>query len=78
MQQYHYEGPNKVFKVHIYNAEVRAKLKQNDAHDFFSDQWAEGQFILVQAAGRDELKEIIVNRYPPKDGFVIESTIEVN
>jgi len=78
MGMYHFATADKVFKVHVYNTEVRAKIKQNDDHDLYSDQWADGQFLFVQAIDREELKQIIVNRYPPKDGFVLESAIEVN
>lgn len=78
MEHYHFEGPNRIFKVHVYNTDVRAKIKENHEHEFFSEQWADGQFILIQASDRDEMKQIISSRYPPNDGFVIESAIEIN
>lgn len=68
-------GDRKVFEVSIYNKEVRSLVKENQSHAFFDDQWADVQVHDVLAADEAEALDMIHERYPPDDGFVIEEIV---
>jgi len=63
---------HKVFEVAIYNKEVRALVKLNQSHSFFDDQWAKVQVRDVVARDEGEARTLIAQRFPPRDGFVIQ------
>jgi len=62
-----------LFEVSIYNKEVRAMVKENRSHYFFDDQWADSQVRDIVAHNEKEARTLIAERFPPDDGFVIES-----
>jgi len=62
----------RVFEVSIYNREVRSLVKENQHHEFFDDYWADAQVRDICADSEDEARALMVKRYPPDDGFVIE------
>lgn len=62
----------KVFEVRIYNKDVRAMVKENRSHCFFDDQWADPQIRDICANDEVEARELIRERFPVADGFVIE------
>ena len=63
----------RVFEVSIYNREVRAMVKENRHHDHFDDHWADAQVRDIVAKTEDEARNLIARRYPPDEGFVIET-----
>ena len=70
MIQQPYDG-NTVYEVVLYNRKVRALVKENRSHTFFADTWADEQTQDVAARDEDEARELIQQRFPPADGFVI-------
>ncbi len=63
---------HQLFEVAIYNKEVRALVKENQSHCFFDDQWADTQLRDVIAKDEAEARELIAQRFPPDDGFVVQ------
>lgn len=62
-----------VFVISVYNKRVRALVKQNQSHDFFDDHWADAHTQNVVASSEAKALEIASRRYPPEDGFVIQT-----
>ena len=61
-----------VFEVAIYNREVRAAVKANESHSVYGDHWADVQLHDVAAHDEAEARQLIAERYPPDEGFVVE------
>ena len=64
-----------LFKVCVYNAEVRKLVKCNEHHCLYDDTWAEEHCQQVCAQTCDEARELASLRYPPGEGFVITDVI---
>ena len=64
-----------IYLVSIYNKVVRGLVKENKSHSFFDDQWADTHTQDVTAENEVEARTKMANRYPPEEGFVIESVI---
>ena len=62
-----------VYLVTVYNKVVRAMVKDNRSHSFYSDLWADAHTQDVSAANEEEARDKMAQRFPEKDGFVIES-----
>ena len=69
---------DKVFEVAIYNKDVRSLVKDNQSHTFFDDNWADAQVHDVVARDEDTAREMIAERFPPDDGFVIQWMDQTN
>tara|TARA_B100000405_G_scaffold207673_1_gene146167 strand:- start:141 stop:374 length:234 start_codon:yes stop_codon:yes gene_type:complete len=63
---------DKVYEVAIYNKDVRSLVKDNQSHILFDDNWADAQVHDVVAKNESQAREMIAERYPPGDGFVIQ------
>ena len=61
----------RMFKVCVYNAEVRELVKSNRSHGLFDDDWAEVHCQQVCASDEGEARQMAEKRYPAKDGFVV-------
>lgn len=59
------------YAVHIYNRDVRQRVKENQPHHILSERWAEEQTHEVVAADEREARALAAQRFPAKDGFVI-------
>ncbi|MDA0305390.1 MAG: hypothetical protein O3B76_03785 [Proteobacteria bacterium] len=64
-----------IFEVTIYNKEVRSLVKENQSHLFYDDQWADVRVHDVLAEDEDQARALIAERFPPDDGFVIDTII---
>ncbi len=60
------------YEVVVYNRDVRALVKDNQSHDVFGDHWADTQIHDVMAESEDQALLLILHRYPPEQGFVIQ------
>lgn len=65
----------RVFEVAVYNREVRAALKENRSHVLYGDHWADVQLHDVTAHDEKEARELIEDRFPSEDGFVVEEMV---
>ena len=72
-----YKGTN-IYRISIYNREVRSALKSNVDHYLYSDRWALAQGQDVSAISKDDALKQIEKRYPKMLGFVVESLKQVN
>lgn len=61
------------FDVGIFNQEVRDYIAQDKAHKEFSNNWAEVNYIPVEAKSDAEARAQMEKRYPKAKGFVIAS-----
>ena len=68
---------SQVFLVKFYNKAVRALVKENRSHSFFEDHWADVHTQDVVASTEAEARSKIAKRFPPEDGFVIETVLTV-
>lgn len=64
---------HKVFEVAVYNQEVRTLVKENQSHSYFDDHWADAHLQDILAKDETEARQLIENRFPAGDGFVVES-----
>lgn len=62
----------RVFHVQLYNSQVRSLLTKKQRHSFFDRHWAEPQLRDVVARDESEAWSLIVERFPPEEGFVVE------
>lgn len=62
-----------MYLVTFYNRDVRALVKDNQSHTIFEDHWADIHTQDVCAADEKEARDKIASRFPPEDGFVIET-----
>lgn len=63
---------NRIYEVAIFNQVVRQLVRENQKHSYFDDRWARPQTRNVVARDEDEARELIAERFPPKEGFVIQ------
>ncbi|NQU61967.1 MAG: hypothetical protein HQ512_12620 [Rhodospirillales bacterium] len=61
------------FEVSVYNKDVRSLVKENQSHLFFDDHWADIHVHDVVARDESHARQLMAERYPPDDGFVIEA-----
>ncbi len=63
----------KIYQVQLYNEQVRMMARLRQRHCFFDRSWATPQMRDVVARNEAEAWSLITERFPPEDGFVIES-----
>lgn len=63
---------NKVYEVALYNHDVRHLVRLNQKHSYFDDRWASPQVRNVVARNEWEARQLISERFPPEEGFVIQ------
>ena len=61
-----------VYEISLYNRVVRSLVKENQSHEFYSDNWADSQKHDVVARDETEALRMISERFDTDDGFVIE------
>lgn len=66
----------RAFEVCVFNKDVRACLKDNQDHPFFSERWSDLQHTIILARDEIELADKMRELFPAADGFVIENIIE--
>jgi hypothetical protein len=66
----------RVFEVKLYNKHVRALLKENKSHDFYSDYWGDVRNQAILASDELAALNIIDIKYPQSKGFVVQEFSE--
>jgi len=61
-----------VYEVSIYNKDVRSLVKENRSHGTYDDHWADCQLHDVVASSENEARQMVDERFPEDEGFVIE------
>ena len=61
-----------LFKVTIYNKEVREKVEADEHHSLFKDTWADFQYIVIGGNNEDQARAQIEEMHPNDQGFVID------
>lgn len=64
---------HKIYEVAVYNEAVRDKNRKHEKHAYFDERWARPQTRNVVARNESEARQLIAERFPPEDGFVIQS-----
>ena len=72
-----YQDTN-IYRISIYNREVRSALKSNVDHYLYGDRWASFQGQDIAAISKEEALRQIEKRYPKLEGFVVESLKQVS
>jgi hypothetical protein len=62
----------RVYEVALVNTKVRALISEKKRHRYFDGRWANVQVKDVVARDEREAHELICERFPPEDGFVVE------
>ncbi len=65
------------FEVALHNEEVRRRVKEDEKHREFTDDWADVHYIEVNAGNEQEARQKIETKYPSSKGFVIQTVEEV-
>lgn len=60
------------YEAAIYNEQVRDAKKRGQQHPRIAADWASVRFIEVEAMNENMARAKLNQKYPPKDGFVIE------
>ncbi len=64
------------YEVTVYNAEVRKKVEAGEHHARWGDDWADFRYIDVRAENENQARAQVESRYPPDQGFVIDSIVK--
>ena len=67
---------NRVFEVKLYNKHVRALLKENKSHDFYSDYWGDVRNHSILASDESAALNIIDIKFPQSNGCVVQEFSE--
>ena len=65
------------YEVVLHNEEVRRRVKVDERHREFTDDWADIHYIEVNAGDEQEARRKIETRYPSSKGFVIQTVTEM-
>ena len=68
----------RAFEATLYHQDVRSAVDDNRHHAFFSDHWANVKVRGLLAQDENEAYQLLSERYPPEEGFVIEDLAAVN
>lgn len=61
-----------MFEITIYNKEVREKVENGEHHRQLSDEWADFQYIEIEADTQEQARARAEARYPTSQGYVID------
>jgi len=65
------------YEVTIFNKEVREKVENGEHHEQFTDDWADFRYVDIHAENEDQARARMGDRYPSRNGFVIDSVMKV-
>ena len=61
------------YEVALHNEEVRRRVKEDERHREFTDDWADIHYIEVNAEDEQGARRKIESQYPSSKGFVIQT-----
>jgi hypothetical protein len=67
------ETNSKTFSIGLYNSEVRRAHMMGEKHRQLDDKWGEINYLELNGTSEDEVRRVIMRKFPPERGFVIES-----
>ncbi len=60
------------FEITVYNKEVREKVEAGGHHRDLTDDWADFQYIEIEADTEEKARARAEDRYPNTQGYVID------
>ena len=66
------------YEVTLYHEEVRAAVQNNRHHAFSATIGPISKVRGVLAQDENEARQLVSERYPPEDGFVVQALAAVN
>ena len=60
------------FEITIYNKEVREKVEAGEHHRDLTDEWADFQYVEIEADTEQQARARAESRYPNARGYVID------
>ncbi|QDO98346.1 hypothetical protein FNB15_14165 [Ferrovibrio terrae] len=67
------ETNTKTFSIGIFNSEVRRAHMMGEKHRQLDDKWGDINYVELNGTSEDEVRRVIMRKFPPERGFVIES-----
>ena len=67
------ETNTKTFSIGIFNSEVRRAHMMGEKHRQLDDKWGDINYVELNGTSDDEVRRVIMRKFPPERGFVIES-----
>lgn len=64
------------YEIPVYNAEVRAAVRNKENHPDFEAKWADTHLILVRAHTAEEAVSICRRKHPEHLGFILGEVTE--
>ena len=65
------------FEIGVFNAEVRAAVREGEHHKNLKDEWADIHYFELKARDETLAREQISKRYPSEQGFVIAAVAKL-
>ncbi len=60
------------FEITIYTKEVREKVEAGEHHRDLTDEWADFQYVEIEADTEQQARARAEDRYPNARGYVID------
>ena len=61
-----------MFEITVYNKQVREKVEAGEHHRQLTDDWADFQYIEIDAETEEKARTLAEERYPNAQGYVID------
>ncbi|MBT3306633.1 MAG: hypothetical protein HN377_09130 [Alphaproteobacteria bacterium] len=61
------------FEISIFNKQVRELVANDQHHEQYTDDWADFHYVEISADSEEQARNRINGRYPPENGFVVDS-----
>ena len=65
------------FEIAVYNAEVRQKVADGQRHTRLTNDWADIQYIEINAINKQQARAKFEEMHPGNQGFVIDEILEI-
>ncbi|NQV82559.1 MAG: hypothetical protein HQ494_01950 [Rhodospirillales bacterium] len=62
-----------IFEITVFNKKVREMVENGQHHKQYTDDWADFRYVEISADSEEQARRKINGRYPPENGFVIDS-----
>ena len=70
--------PEVRYEIAIFNQSVRESLARGEQHRHLSEDWSEIRYVELSADSLEELHDRIEQRFPARQGFVVEALSKID